>query len=140
MSGIRSRNTKPEILLRTALHRAGFRYRLDDRRLLGRPDLVFPKYRAVLLVHGCFWHRHEGCPKATTPSTNAEFWRTKFERNQLRDQAVRRELLALGWRVAIVWECGIKRAGLTELTSAIDQWLSGPESEFEFPNPRAPVP
>jgi DNA mismatch endonuclease (patch repair protein) len=133
MSGIRSRNTKPETRVRSALHREGIRYRLNDRRLVGAPDLVFPKYRAVLFVHGCFWHRHPGCPKATTPSSNTQFWRNKFDRNEGRDKEVRRELLALGWRVGVVWECGTKPVEMPDLVRAVGQWLAGSENEFEFP-------
>jgi DNA mismatch endonuclease (patch repair protein) len=133
MSGIRSRDTKPETRVRRALHREGFRYRLNDRSLIGAPDLVFPKYRAVLFVHGCFWHRHAGCPKATTPSTNTHFWRGKFERNEGRDKEVRRQLLAKGWRVGVVWECVIKPAEIPDLVRAVGQWLAGSEGEFEYP-------
>jgi DNA mismatch endonuclease (patch repair protein) len=133
MSGIRSRNTKPETRVRSALHREGLRYRLNDRSLVGAPDLVFPKYRAVLFVHGCFWHRHAGCPKATMPSTNTQFWRNKFERNEARDKEVRRQLLVGGWRVGVVWECIIKPAEMPTLVQAVGQWLAGSESEFEFP-------
>lgn len=106
MSGIRSKNTRPELVLRQALHARGFRYRLHAPGLPGKPDLVFPKYRAVLQVHGCFWHRH-GCSKTSIPSTNSEFWQAKFERNLERDRAVELLLRDLGWRVGVVWECEI---------------------------------
>lgn len=110
MSGIRGRNTKPEILLRQALHARGFRFRLHDRRLPGKPDIVLPKWRVAIQVHGCFWHRHQGCPKAATPGTNYEFWQAKFEANAARDRVVLRELISRDWRVLVVWECAIGRA------------------------------
>jgi DNA mismatch endonuclease (patch repair protein) len=133
MAGIRSRNTKPEKLVRSALHRAGFRYRVNDRRLVGSPDMVFPKYRAVLFVHGCFWHRHSGCPKATTPSTNVAFWLTKFRRNEERDLLVRDHLAGQGWRVGVVWECAVRRSDHSALVTAVQNWLSGSSDLFEFP-------
>ena len=110
MSGIRGSNTKPEMLLRQALHARGFRFRLHDRRLPGTPDIVLPKWRVAIQVHGCFWHRHPRCPKTTTPSTNYEFWQAKFEANVTRDKAVLGELASKGWRVLVVWECAIGRA------------------------------
>ncbi|MFY2826573.1 very short patch repair endonuclease [Ruegeria sp. MALMAid1280] len=109
MSGIKGANTKPELLLRRALHARGFRYKIHDRKLPGRPDIVLPKWRVVIEVRGCFWHRHEGCPKANTPATNAAFWREKFLSNIARDRMNADALLASGWRVLIVWECAIGR-------------------------------
>lgn len=109
MSRIRGRNTKPEVKLRSLLHRAGFRFRLHDRKLPGRPDIVLPKHRAVVLVHGCFWHRHEGCSNATTPTTRREFWQAKFDGNVERDRVVEKRLVALGWRVFTVWECDLNK-------------------------------
>ena len=97
MSGIRGRNTRPELVLRSALHARGFRFRLHVRDLPGKPDLVFPKHRAVIQVHGCFWHRH-GCKKTTNPSTNSEFWALKFRQNVERDVKTEAELVELGWR------------------------------------------
>lgn len=108
MSRIRSRDTGPELRLRSLLHRAGFRFRLHARKLPGRPDIVLPKYRTAIFVHGCFWHRHSGCRNATTPSTRAEFWREKFERNMRRDARNRTDLEAAGWTVLTVWECELK--------------------------------
>lgn len=109
MSGIRGANTKPELMLRSALHVRGFRFRIHDRRLPGRPDIVLPKWRVVIEVRGCFWHRHEGCPKATNPSTNVDFWQGKFTSNVARDSANVEVLLLKGWRVLVVWECAIGR-------------------------------
>ena len=105
MSRIRSTGTKPEIILRKALHRIGFRFRLRGRRLPGRPDIVLPKYRTVIFVHGCFWHRHESCNIATTPKSNTDFWMEKFNRNIARDAFVVEQLTVAEWRVLIVWEC-----------------------------------
>ena len=109
MSSIRSADTKPEWILRCGLHRMGFRYRLRDKKLPGTPDLVFPKYRTVVFVHGCFWHRHEGCRKATFPKSRQAFWAEKFAGNVERDAWVRAELERAGWRVIIVWECELER-------------------------------
>jgi DNA mismatch endonuclease (patch repair protein) len=109
MSEIKGVNTKPELLLRRALHARGFRFRLHDRRLPGKPDIVLPKWHVVIEVRGCFWHRHEGCRKATTPATNVDFWQKKFHSNVLRDRANVDALLLEGWRVLIVWECAIGR-------------------------------
>lgn len=107
MSGIRAKDTKPEKLVRSALHRAGFRFRLHDKRLPGRPDIVLPRYKTVIFVHGCFWHRHPGCKYAATPKTRTEFWQKKFEDNVHRDAEVRAALEADGWRVVVVWECEV---------------------------------
>jgi|TARA_B100001964_G_C14131315_1_gene553030 DNA mismatch endonuclease (patch repair protein) len=107
MSRVGSKNTKPELVVRSYLHRRGFRYRIHGEKLPGRPDLVFAKHKTVVFVHGCFWHRHDGCSRATMPSTRVEFWRNKFERNMARDQANQTELRKLGWRVVVLWECEI---------------------------------
>jgi len=107
MSRIRSKDTKPEVILRSALHRKGFRFRKNDSRLPGTPDIVLPKHCTVILVHGCYWHRHEGCKKATTPKTNTEFWTKKFAKNIERDREVRKNLKERGWKVVVVWECEI---------------------------------
>lgn len=107
MSRIRGRDTKPEMRIRRGLHARGFRYRLHDRKLPGRPDLVFPLYRAVIFVHGCFWHGHN-CPLFKLPATRPEFWSTKIASNRARDTRTVAALLELGWRVATVWECSIR--------------------------------
>ena len=110
MAAIHSASTKPELALRHALWRLGFRYRVNDKRLSGKPDIVLPKYRSVIFVHGCFWHGHKDCPNYTTPKTNTDFWKAKIERNQQRDQEVWRQLEAKSWYVLIVWECELKKA------------------------------
>ncbi|WP_183097108.1 very short patch repair endonuclease [Mesorhizobium sp. YM1C-6-2] len=108
MSRIRGRDTAPEMLLRSLLHRAGFRFRLHARQLPGRPDVVLPRYRTAIFVHGCFWHRHPGCRNATTPTTRREFWQEKFDGNVSRDARNRIALEAAGWTVLTVWECKLK--------------------------------
>ena len=109
MSHIRGKDTKPEIVVRKYLFSKGLRYRKNDRRLPGHPDMVFPKYRKVLFVNGCFWHGHEGCRYFRLPSTNVEFWKAKIERNRERDARDIEELHKLGWEVVTVWECEIRR-------------------------------
>lgn len=108
MSRIRGQDTGPELRLRSLLHRAGFRFRLHAKQLPGRPDVVLPKYRTAIFVHGCFWHRHSGCRNATTPSTRREFWQEKLEGNVSRDARNCAALEAAGWIVRTVWECELK--------------------------------
>jgi len=108
MSRIPSINTKPEVALRKALHRLGFRFRLHGNRLPGKPDIVLPKYRTAIFVHGCFWHRHEGCKVATTPKSNTAFWVEKFDRNVTRDAAAVGALQAASWKVLVAWECDLR--------------------------------
>jgi len=114
MSHNRAKNTGPELSLRHALWRQGFRYVVNDKRLPGRPDIVLPKYRTAVFVHGCFWHGHKDCKNYTVPKTNTEFWVAKVARNQERDQEVWRKLEAKGWNVIIVWECQLKKVILDE--------------------------
>lgn len=111
MAGIRGKNTKPEVKVRQALHAAGYRYRLHRADLPGKPDIVLPSRRAVVFVHGCFWHRHKGCPAATTPTTRPEFWQAKLSGNVERDERNIGLLREQGWAVHIVWECQTKGAG-----------------------------
>ncbi|MTI01649.1 very short patch repair endonuclease [Roseibium sp. RKSG952] len=125
MSNIRSRNTKPEVSLRQTLHREGFRFRINVRGLPGSPDIVLPKWQTVVLVHGCFWHQHPGCSKATVPNTNTEFWSQKFEANRRRDVKVLEQLHALGWRTAIVWECAITPRMGEELVHQLGEFVRG---------------
>jgi DNA mismatch endonuclease (patch repair protein) len=105
MSRIKGRDTGLELVVRSALHRLGFRFRLHGRKLPGRPDVVLPRHRAVLFVHGCFWHRHRGCRFAYQPKSNISFWTNKFEETVARDSRNSKELRRLGWRVIVVWEC-----------------------------------
>jgi len=105
---VRRKNTEPERALRSALRRLGIRFRLHDRHLPGSPDIVIPGSRIAVFVHGCFWHRHKGCTRATSPKSNVRFWTEKFEANMMRDAKVARELKAAGWHVFVVWECQIK--------------------------------
>ena len=109
MSLVRSTNTKPELAVRRALHAQGYRYRLHGRGLPGSPDLVFAKRRVAVFVHGCFWHRHDGCPKSRLPKTRRDYWRRKFDGNVVRDQRNERQLAAAGWRVFVAWECEIQK-------------------------------
>lgn len=109
MGRVRSRDTTPEMAVRRLVHSLDFRYRLHDRRLPGTPDLVFPGRKRVIFVHGCFWHRHPRCKKASTPSTNVDFWSAKFDANRLRDKRKIRELQRLGWKALVVWECETRK-------------------------------
>ena len=115
MASIRGRNTQPEMIVRRFLHGRGLRYRLHARKLPGRPDLVLPRLRAVVFVHGCFWHRHSGCRFAVLPKSNARFWHTKLEGNRLRDRRNIGRLRRLGWRVFVVWECTLGERRLAAL-------------------------
>lgn len=137
MSKVRSADTKPEWILRCGLHRLGFRYRLRNRRLPGRPDIAFPKYRAVVFVHGCYWHRHSGCKDASRPKSNVAFWTRKFAENIERDQRTKRELAARGWRVMVAWECEL--VGHTvEAIHRVALWLRGGTAaadEFRYVEP-----
>lgn len=118
MSGIRGKDTKPELMVRSMLHREGLRFRLHAN-LPGKPDLVLPKYDAVVFVHGCYWHRHQGCRFTTVPSSNVEFWQRKFAANVKRDERVKRELERSGWRVFIVWSCSITQESIKDLAKRI---------------------
>ena len=117
MSLIHGKDTKPEILVRKYLFSRGLRYRKNDKRLPGHPDIVFPKYRTVVFVHGCFWHGHEGCKYFVMPQSNVEYWRSKINNNIERDANINNRLTELGWTVLIVWECELK-------TKTRDQILS----------------
>ncbi|BCL62792.1 very short patch repair endonuclease [Desulfomarina profundi] len=123
MSRIKNRDTKPEIIVRSLLHRAGYRFRLHRKDLPGKPDIVLPRYKTIILVHGCFWHRHEGCRYAYYPKTRVDFWQKKFRQNAKRDQKVQNELLKLGWKVCVVWECETRKPEI--LISKLQQILKG---------------
>jgi DNA mismatch endonuclease (patch repair protein) len=122
MASIKGKNTKPELIVRKLVHGMGFRYRLHRKDLPGSPDLVFPRLKKVIFVHGCFWHRHPGCRFAYTPKSNAQFWLNKLEGNSRRDGQVVLALNALGWQALIVWECEV--ADLSELTRKVSSFLA----------------
>jgi DNA mismatch endonuclease (patch repair protein) len=134
MAGIRGTNTKPEMLLRRGLHASGFRFRLHDPSLPGKPDIVLPRYRAVIFVHGCFWHGHD-CHLFKWPSTRAEFWKAKIGRNRTVDARSDAALTEAGWRQAVVWECALKgrtRLPLEEVISACAEWLKSDRQRVEI--------
>jgi DNA mismatch endonuclease (patch repair protein) len=145
MSGIRGKNTKPELFLRSALHSQGFRFRIHAA-LPGKPDLVFPKWRAVIFVHGCFWHGHR-CHLFKWPKSRKEFWKDKITGNVSRDEGRIAELLAMGWRIGIVWECALKGRGhlsRDHIVSRCSTWLRSGRKRFELAGtndhaPRTPV-
>jgi len=133
MAAVRSKNTKPELLIRKGLHRRGFRFRLHERKLPGKPDLVLPKYNAVIFINGCFWHRHD-CYLFKWLSTRKEFWHAKIKGNKARDIEAVKQLKSMGWRVLTVWECSMKgRTRLQEgdLFSRVSDWIIGEVTEQE---------
>lgn len=132
MAGIKNSNTKPEMLIRKALHGMGFRYRLHDKKLPGKPDLVLPRYNAVIQIHGCFWHAHN-CPLFKLPKTRTEFWQEKITGNQIRDRKNIEKLMVQGWRVLIWWECNTRKQ--EEFETALGRaayWLRGNEPYMEI--------
>ena len=129
MAGISSRNTKPEILLRRSIHAEGFRFRLHRRDLPGTPDFVLPRFRAAVFVHGCFWHHHVGCKNAKTPATRSSFWAEKFDQNRRRDDLQIALLREGGWRVAVVWECAIRK-DLSDAARRLAAWLRQDNPDF----------
>jgi len=134
MSGIRGKDTKPELLIRRALHAKGFRYRLHAKDVPGRPDLVFPRFRSVIFVHGCFWHGHD-CSLFRMPKTRPEFWKEKIARNRKRDDEVAIMLAESDWRYLIVWECAIKGRNKLPLETVISQaadWIHGSAEWLEI--------
>lgn len=135
MSRIKARNTQPEVLLRKALWRRGFRYRLHDRSLPGTPDFVFPKFRAVVFVHGCFWHGHD-CLLFVVPATNTEFWMGKISGNRDRDRRALEALRDAGWRVCTVWECALRgpdRSSVDDVADRIAGWLGSRRNVLALP-------
>lgn len=134
MSGIRGKNTKPEMTIRKGLHRRGFRFRLHSRHLPGKPDLVLPRYNTTIFVHGCFWHGH-GCHLFKMPSTRREFWQAKIARNAECDQEVAKALGQKGWRRLVIWECAIKgksRHDLNTLLQRITEWIKSGDTDVEI--------
>lgn len=125
MSRVKGKNTKPELHVRSLLHGAGFRFRLSSDKVPGKPDIILPKYKAVILVHGCFWHGHD-CPRFSWPQSNKAFWRKKIEGNRERDRRYLKELSDAGWRVCVVWECALSgkgNIGDSKLSQEIVKWL-----------------
>lgn len=134
MRNIRHKDTKPELIVRRYLHRVGFRYRLHDRKLPGKPDIVLSRYRAVVLVHGCYWHRHKGCKFAYNPKSRAEFWTTKFARNVERDAEIKQLLADQGWRVMTIWECALRDNKIRDTgLEAVADWIRSEWPSSEFP-------
>lgn len=136
MSGIRSRNTKPEMVVRKFLHANGLRYRINVEVLPGTPDIVLPRWKVVIFVNGCFWHRHPGCRLAYTPKTRQAFWLEKFEKNVARDLAAVSDLKMAGWRVFVVWECTLRlsqdQRALSELVKKIREDMGDERSDGGF--------
>lgn len=134
MSHIRSKDTSPEIAIRKTLHKAGFRYRICDKRYPGKPDLVFPRYYAVIFINGCFWHAHEGCKYFVFPKSNQEFWKKKFDRNKVRDQENLKHYQEQCWRVCFIWECSIRgknsKKKIEKVKNQIIEWLEEPGATF----------
>jgi DNA mismatch endonuclease (patch repair protein) len=133
MSGIRGKDTKPELGIRRQLHRLGFRYRLHDKKLPGKPDIVLKKYNAVIFVHGCFWHRHN-CHLFKWPKTRPEFWKEKINRNHENDLKALQKLQSSGWRVCIVWECAVKGTAkdIQAVSKTIARWLKSNKHTLEI--------
>ena len=133
MAAVRSTNTKIEVAIRRSLHRKGFRYRINVKQLPGTPDIVLPRYQAVIMVHGCFWHGHD-CPFFRWPKTRQEFWKEKIVGNQARDERVVNELTEAGWRIATVWECALRgQAGsLESITDDLAVWIRSDVPQVSF--------
>lgn len=134
MAAVKSRNTKPELQIRRGLHRRGFRFTLDQKNLPGRPDLVLPRRRAVIMVHGCFWHGHT-CHLFRLPKTRSEFWQEKIDANRRRDATVLVQLGAAGWRTGTVWECALRgphRLSEEQIFEDLTKWLTGTEPSIEI--------
>lgn len=132
MAGIKGKNTRPEMLVRQGLHRRGVRFRLHVAALPGHPDLCFKRYHAVVFVHGCYWHRHENCRFATTPTSRKDFWLSKFAANVERDKRALSGLRQMGWRVGVVWECSLRPSGLEQTMLAITDWLTSDRPFIEI--------
>ncbi|MCF7817046.1 MAG: very short patch repair endonuclease [Kiritimatiellales bacterium] len=133
MGRIRGKNTKPELAVRSILHRAGYRFSLHRKDLPGKPDIVLRKYNTVVFVHGCFWHRHATCKTASTPKSNVEFWQAKFDRNVANDTKHRRALKKLGWKVVTVWECELKKPA--KVLARLRKELTAEHTEKVIPYP-----
>ena len=136
MASVRRFGTRPEMVVRRALHRDGFRFRASDRSLPGSPDLKLSRYNAVIFVNGCFWHRHKGCRYATTPKSNQDWWSAKFAGNVERDAEKIRELLERGWRVMVVWECAVRKEGSGRefAMEQLVEWIRGNDNVGMIPS------
>lgn len=132
MSRIKGKNTKPELLVRKYLFRHGFRYRLHDKRFPGNPDIIFPKYKTIIFVHGCFWHGHRNCKYFVLPKTNSDWWALKIERNASNDLIAVRKLKEAGWNIIVVWECELKSTFKEETLKKISQKIRGSEENNFF--------
>ena len=134
MAAIGPKNTGPELLIRRFLHSKGFRFRLHVRELAGQPDIVLPRHRVALFVHGCFWHQHQGCALAAVPASNSEFWKKKLRGNRLRDASQIGKLRQEGWRVGVFWECAARK-GIADIKTlcALEKWLGRKTPYQEFP-------
>lgn len=134
MAGIKSKNTKPEIMIRHALHARGYRYRLYVKNLPGKPDMVFPKYSAVIFINGCFWHGHD-CHLFRLPKSNVDFWRSKVTRNKELDVINKEQLCSMGWRVGVIWECALKgktKVNFNDLLGLIEAWLHSSDARLNL--------
>ena len=135
MSSIKSKNTKPELIIRSALHNLGFRFRLHNKKLPGNPDLVLAKYHAAIFIHGCFWHKHEYCKVSHIPKTRTKFWTEKFDKNTKRDQKALYELKRKGWRTAWIWECSLSNKGNIRTTiEELAAWIKSDSEFIEIPD------
>jgi DNA mismatch endonuclease (patch repair protein) len=123
MALVKCKDTKPEVAVRRLVHSLGYRYRLHSGKLPGRPDMVFQSRRKIIFVHGCFWHRHKGCPNTRLPKSRLSFWKPKLEANHLRDKRIRLKLKKLNWKVLVIWECEIKNS--TRLTKKVIRFMEG---------------
>ncbi len=119
MSHVKNKNTKPEVLVRKALFRQGFRYRINDKRIVGKPDIVLKKYHTVVFINGCFWHNHSNCKKASIPKTNFGFWKAKIDNNVCRDAENKKKLQEQGWKVLVVWECELTKSRFEETMNTL---------------------
>ncbi|HCA5183915.1 TPA: DNA mismatch endonuclease Vsr [Acinetobacter baumannii] len=137
MSNIKGRNTKPELLIRSLLHAQGFRFRIHRKDLPGKPDIVLPKYKAIIFIHGCFWHGHQNCRLFKLPASRTEFWEAKISKNQENDLKAKDLLLNSGWRICTIWECAVRRSKKdpVALMDILTKWLSGSEQLFEIDEP-----
>jgi len=121
MGRVKGRDTKPELLVRSLIHRMGFRFRIHRRDLPGNPDIVLPRHKKVIFIHGCFWHGHPGCPRAKRPTTNQAFWNMKLEHNEKRDKQFQEQLTNIGWKVLVIWQCETK--DINKLAIELERFL-----------------